>query len=402
MAPFFKLDIISRFLAGLPLLNDLRILTNENVTGELETTLPSVIANASEICRGLIGDDYLESTMIDKAFSEDTIYDAAVLFEEGDKDPIAFLIVEKGECKKLKNLWSVNLICAKEESKKGKKGMGQILMGLYLFTIHHNSSINSADKKGILELANAYVNASGLASYSKLGFNINEDLWGPACFDDYGNLPMLAESIDPEKIIKILRGEDAGYSKPKICSLRGDIQLYLGICKNLFIFMNNVPTRDQDDYITEDYQLADKRIINYVLLKTHIMAKFEEENPEPITLARRSKRTRSPNAISPNTKIKNWFNSFIDNIEKNYATLDVNQLPGYKNLNTEKNGKKIVTPAPPKSVAKPAVENIKSRLRSAFNGIARTLSSSSRSSRKSSKSKKQTKTRAHGGTKRRK
>jgi hypothetical protein len=369
MAPFFSLDIINRFLSGLPHLNDIHILTNEELNGQLQNHLPSIISDASEICRGLIGDDYLESTMVDKAFSENTIYDAAVLLEHGDETPIAFLIVEKGECKTMKALWSVNLICAKEESKKGKKGLGQILMGLYLFTIHHNDLINASDKKGILELANGYVNAAGLASYAKLGFEINESLWGPRCFQDYGNLPMLAENINPTKIIDILNGRDTGYSKPKICSIRGDMQLYLGLCKNLFIFMFHAPTIEQGDYIIDDYQLADKRIINYELLKTHIMRKYEEENPEPVVVGRRSTRNRSPNALSPKTKLKTWLERFIDTIEKNYETIDASQLPGYTNLHTIQDRKKIVTPAPARTEEKPVIQNIKTRLRNAFNVV---------------------------------
>jgi hypothetical protein len=180
---------------------------------------------------------------------------------------------------------------------------------------------------------------------------------------------MLAENINPTKIIDILNGRDTGYSKPKICSIRGDMQLYLGLCKNLFIFMFHAPTIEQGDYIIDDYQLADKRIINYELLKTHIMRKYEEENPEPVVVGRRSTRNRSPNALSPKTKLKTWLERFIDTIEKNYETIDASQLPGYTNLHTIQERKKIVTPAPTRAEEKPIIQNITSRLRNVFNAV---------------------------------
>jgi len=44
------LDIINRFLSGLPHLNDIHILTNEELNGQLQNHLPSIISIAGIIC----------------------------------------------------------------------------------------------------------------------------------------------------------------------------------------------------------------------------------------------------------------------------------------------------------------------------------------------------------------
>ena len=53
-----------------------------------------------------------------------------------------------------------------------------------------------SDKIGILELANAYMNLSGFFSYTKVGFDKDNSLFGKYCFNDASNLPM---SVDITK-----------------------------------------------------------------------------------------------------------------------------------------------------------------------------------------------------------
>jgi hypothetical protein len=397
MAPFFTPEIISRFLSGLPSLSGNRILTNEDENGELQDSLVSVIENVSDICRGLIGDSYLEETIIDKAFSEDKKYDAAILIEDGDESPVSFIVVELGECKRrpYNAVWSVNLICSKVKSKSGRAGMGQVLMGLYLYSIALNPVVESRNKYGILELANAYVNASGLASYSKLGFGFDASLWGEDCFADHGNLPMRTKVLmgeDSEEIIQILNGPTGELKtriereKPAVCKVRGhsgnkdrisqeeDEQLYLGLCKNLLIFLNvESPTDQLREYIIEDYSLADKRVVDYVLLYQHLNAKFNEENPLPRSTMHAISERRSTrlDPLAPNPKereerFKEWLTRKIADMESNFDTISL--APGFANLNEEQNGKRIVTlpvEENPQTVSI-KTENIKSRLRSAF------------------------------------
>ena len=258
---FFQDPIVSDFLIRCNN-TKITILTNDNVN------LTHVTAHASRVCRGLIIKEYFKKTLRNVKTKPE--FEIAVLYDNANMSvPVSFLVVEKGECSKLPEAWSVNLICAMNESPSGLKGAGQILMGLYLFTIAVNPVV--VDKKGILELANGYVNGAGLASYYKLGFEFNAKLYGEDCFSNCNNLPMIANRIDPDRIVKILTGfPDSAYEKPPLCDFRGSMQLYLGVCLNLLNFIKNAHG-DLDDYIIEDYAIEnyetkEKQIINYSFL----------------------------------------------------------------------------------------------------------------------------------------
>jgi len=163
---------------------------------------------------------------------------------------VAFLIAQKGECKKYPEIYCVNLIC----SRSGERGAGsgQVLMGLFLYSIKENPVVTS--KVGLLELATGYLNVSGLASYSKLGFKASYGLYGEYCFSDYNNLPMSITIIEPQKIIDILVDGATFYEKPALCSFSGqpELQKFLGFLKNLYIFATLVPVVKRDDYIVDD------------------------------------------------------------------------------------------------------------------------------------------------------
>jgi len=256
--PFFHDTIIADFLGRLAIPN-LTILTSKQID------LDDFKAAAPKICRGLILKSYINRAAKNAKENPDR-FEIALLYETTDmSNPIAFLVVEKGECIKLPDAWSINLICALETSPNGLRGSGQFLNGLYLYTIATNPEVS--DKHGVLELANGYINAAGLASYSKLGFIVNETLYGENCFADYNNLPMITQEILPEKIIDILKGSvAAAYEKPVLCNLRGPIQLYLGICLNLLAFIKNTPRKEWDEFVIDAYEMNDKRIVNYKYL----------------------------------------------------------------------------------------------------------------------------------------
>jgi hypothetical protein len=91
-----------------------------------------------------------------------------------------FIIVQKGECKKLPYVYSVNLICTNNVK-------GQLLLGAYLFIIKSNPELPQI---AILELAHGYTNISGFISYSKLGFEKDLHLYGENCFESLTTLPM--------------------------------------------------------------------------------------------------------------------------------------------------------------------------------------------------------------------
>ena len=255
----------------------------------------SLLENASEICRKGIGEYYLEKTTWN-GLGTSNKFDIAILFNSSDHAyirPLAFIVVELGECRRYPGVWTVNLICGTRDV----PGVGGIMMGLYLFTIFHNTSIEQNNKFGLLELANAYLNVGGLASYSKLGYIIDEHLYSRTnvvkrgsitkrifdnCFIDRSNLPMRTEMLTQErinKIIEILNNRDRGYVKPPICNIIGDrtnlndqlfkgvLQLFLGLCKNLILFLKyNKPVEEQE--------LADSSKINFPWFKTFVLSKL--------------------------------------------------------------------------------------------------------------------------------
>lgn len=113
---------------------------------------------------------------------------------------VGFVITEKGECKKMPNAVSVNLICVRPNTVSGG-----ILLGAYLYCIKNSRF----EKKGILELARGYLNVAGFMSYSKLGFIRDVRLFGPRCFPDYRNLPMSIDlrSLSNDEIISRAAGK---------------------------------------------------------------------------------------------------------------------------------------------------------------------------------------------------
>jgi len=291
---FFQDHIIDRFLRRYGNVS-ISILANKNIN------FAELRPKALGICRNLILKAYLNRTL--KHSQNNPKFEIVALYEKADmSNPIAFLVSEKGECEVLPIVWSVNLICAVIEGPHGTKSAGQILMGLYLFTIAANPEI--LDKRGILELANGYINAAGLASYSKLGFVIDESLYGDHCFADYNNLPMIADDIDPERVIRILQGSarDA-YLKPPICDIRGAAQLYLGISMNLLNIITNAPPDELNDYIIDDYGMNDDRVVNYRYLYNLINRNVPAFAKQIDSVLRGSAPTRLPGLLELETVI---------------------------------------------------------------------------------------------------
>jgi len=116
-----------------------------------------------------------------------------------------FIIVQKGECKRLPgsvssfdDVYSVNLICTNNVK-------GQLLLGAYLFILKTAPKAQVA----ILELAGGYTNIPGFISYSKLGFKKDTGLYGNNCFMSLSNLPMSKYLMNetPENIIKTVVGD---------------------------------------------------------------------------------------------------------------------------------------------------------------------------------------------------
>jgi len=141
------------------------------------------------------------------------------------KKILGFIIAERGECRKLPNTYSVNLICV-HPVKVGSieyKVKGTILLGAFLYCIKSYDGILEdvggdeleVDQQGILELAGSYENLDGFFAYSKLGFRKDITLLDPGhdgkpCFHDTSLLQMVAplDYFDsPKHIIQTVTGE---------------------------------------------------------------------------------------------------------------------------------------------------------------------------------------------------
>jgi hypothetical protein len=262
--PFFDEGITADYLSRMQVLPG-TILTI-SIGNKFNKT--ELYKEAENICLKGIDSDYLNNSIKKGASIKEPKFDIAVLYENGK--PMAFIVVELGECIKFSNVWSVNLICALG-SLCGNKSLGQLIMGLYLYTIAKNASIS--DKRGVLELANGYVNICGLASYSKLGFKYDSTLYGANCFGAYNNLPMIVVIIDPDTVVDIVCARNTGYPKPIICGLSSDfnLQFYLGVMMNLLIFRTLAPNGG-NGYIISDYVMKNGTVINYRQLNDWVEA----------------------------------------------------------------------------------------------------------------------------------
>ena len=247
-------------------------------------TNENLIFNGLKICCGInIGDEYLETSfkkLKESINKDDGIYDLACVFDKSfDQLPkntlirnmVAFIIVEKGECKLLPNTFSINLICAR------LPGKGGLLFGLYIYTLINNDAVTN--KQGILELANAYFNIGGLCLYTKFGFQIDETLYGANCFGDYNNLPMLL-NIDDYGSTKdeqndrlsdiMLHGRNA-FAKNILCNIRDrEIQQLAGLLHNFKTFIKYLDGNPDISYYIIPDRECPEGIINFTKLNDYL------------------------------------------------------------------------------------------------------------------------------------
>jgi hypothetical protein len=197
---------------------------------------------ANDVCKGEIGEEYgkraIERISKDFAGKKEDAFDILVsvipnydkineltgtgtLVKKKLECITGFIIVEKGECKKLPDVYSVNLICTRGRGKVVKIVKGEniyefntksvILLGAFLYCIKNSPHIRDNDKRGILELAGAYNNMTGFFAYSKVGFDKDESLFDMkknVCFHEATNLPMSVDLTDytSENIIDMVSG----------------------------------------------------------------------------------------------------------------------------------------------------------------------------------------------------
>ena len=131
----------------------------------------------------------------------------------------AFIVVQKGECQKYMNAYTVKLICGQG------KGDAMPLMGAYCYMIAKNNERTGSSDKGILELAGLYANISGLCSYTKFGFVEDLDLLDDNCYINFiGCLPMSANisRYQPQVYIDIVNS-NRGVSTHAVCQIKNEL-----------------------------------------------------------------------------------------------------------------------------------------------------------------------------------
>ena len=135
------------------------------------------------ICGSDVGRRYRANALDDAIISMKSKFDILFLQNKTGDNVLGFIVAELGECAKEPNVYAVNLICS-------QSGLGKLLLGACLYCIKFNDDVS--DKKCILELAHAYKNTPGFFMYTKLGFNLDDNLTEKegVCFFDYLHLPM--------------------------------------------------------------------------------------------------------------------------------------------------------------------------------------------------------------------
>ena len=123
------------------------------------------------------------------------------------KSILGFMVVQKDECPIIPGAYSVNLICAKE---RAPKGIGALLMGLYLETILKRPDI---EQTALLELAGGNFRIPALCLYLKFGFRHEPRMLRTDCFTSVGNMPMILDLKDPEITSELILNIASGVNK---------------------------------------------------------------------------------------------------------------------------------------------------------------------------------------------
>lgn len=231
---FFTMDLLEGFMRTMH--DPTLFLSNYAMIAETKH-FPRLGQAIKACCANSIGQEYLNQQKLNLNTHPET-FDLVLVTDrplyEVKMLPTSvrgFMIVQKGECVKMPEVYSVNLVCSQHSK-------GSALIACYLYCINNHPELTV--KMGILELANGYFNVGGLCLYSKYGFEFDITMYGKDCFESNENLPMIVDIANKygygrncnQKIKNIYNGT-VGFPKPFICSLRGKRQQILGLAMNV-------------------------------------------------------------------------------------------------------------------------------------------------------------------------
>jgi hypothetical protein len=279
--------------------------------GQHVTLMKHFKSIAHSACEKQIGDDYAEKAMNrvldydefdmivivaphwDKLKRDEFSVGPEASFKRKLNHILGFMIVEKGECKKMPTAYSINLICTRtkileykrysnDRGKERERTRGGILLGFYLYC-----SKKHGQTHGILELADGYMNTSGFFSYSKQGFIKDLTMFGINCFNDQANLPMsvrldkytfdeIMNHASGDKSVEIKTADiddDTGLIKlvPRTETQKNLQKEYANYCQMTY----------QLPYVLSGYFKYDKGFVldrPLIKINTSFVSKFKKEN----------------------------------------------------------------------------------------------------------------------------
>jgi len=262
-------------------------------TGNAHTTL---VSKLQKVCPTL-GPKYVKNG-VENALNQDNLYiDILIMCSKNQPYKIvSLLVVLKGECKFLPEVWSVSLVCSV------LKNAGSIMLAAFMNIIALNglNSINNNQFQGtisILDLALRETNIGALCVYSKLGYKYMSEKFRYA--DTYGNcynladggptnLPMVAmitqDHMKPEWVIQLACGKITPYQRDSLCVLRGDdqqlgafIRFYEDLEKISIqgVDLNKYVFDHQPDNVYDAYELVKSGVTDQDKIKEKLIPKID-------------------------------------------------------------------------------------------------------------------------------
>lgn len=194
---------------------------------DLFPNMPKICESIKECCSGGVDKIYAENAC--NKCNNDPDTDMLFLlsepleqitYENFKSKLLAFVITERGECKKFPDIFCVKLICSTASK-------GGIAMACFLYCMMNHPS--QYTRIAFLELASGYENIAGFCLYQKFGFQPDESLRHADCYRQLSNLPMSCEFYrfgktneeQSERLIAIVNNDPkAQFEKEPLCYIK--------------------------------------------------------------------------------------------------------------------------------------------------------------------------------------